>query len=332
LIAKGDYPSELNIPLPFSLISNDVTNNQLVIMPAYWFMYNLYALARNSGKYIDRDKRNEKIQHIEYDYLAPDSVNEIFDALNMLCRFTAMANGAKGNEHELIAAGKALLEDDSIDINTLEIRAYGFEANARPAKLLKVREAYRIYKQLIVYYGTLQLVNFITVNQSTSFNQLIQSLPQQATRGKWKNIGGQLFAEDALNNFLHDIEKETIKGWDDIHAFYTESGNNYATQKLHHAWASLLELSGLSAATFTAAYLKTLLDETISIKEWMYQNIYTSRAKDYQSAFRQMVYDNEEEMEEVIGKLDDNVFINQQKEELDNLKATVDRISKQLAV
>src|SRR5688572_30591048 len=33
LIAKGDYPAELNIRLPFSLINNDVANNRLTIMP-----------------------------------------------------------------------------------------------------------------------------------------------------------------------------------------------------------------------------------------------------------------------------------------------------------
>src|SRR5436305_9165762 len=50
LLAKGDYPNELDIPLPFSLVSNDVSQNELVVMPAYWFLYNLYALARNSSK------------------------------------------------------------------------------------------------------------------------------------------------------------------------------------------------------------------------------------------------------------------------------------------
>src|SRR5690348_6927107 len=91
LLAKGDYSYELNIPFPFSLVSNDVTNNKLSIMPAYWFMYNLYALARNSEKYVDRDKRTEKVQHIEYDYLAPDSVNEIFSAIQLLKKYTALA-------------------------------------------------------------------------------------------------------------------------------------------------------------------------------------------------------------------------------------------------
>src|SRR3954469_356680 len=83
MIAKGDYPAELNIPIPFSLISNDVARDRLVVMPAYWYMYNMYALERNGWKYNDRDKRTEKIQHLEYDYLAPDSVNEIVTSIQL---------------------------------------------------------------------------------------------------------------------------------------------------------------------------------------------------------------------------------------------------------
>ncbi|WP_204272955.1 hypothetical protein, partial [Enterobacter hormaechei] len=41
MINKGDYPAELDVQIPFSLISNDVHKNQLTIMPAYWFMYNM---------------------------------------------------------------------------------------------------------------------------------------------------------------------------------------------------------------------------------------------------------------------------------------------------
>src|SRR5687767_3537122 len=75
LIAKGDYPAELNITLPFSLVSNDVTRDRLVVMPGYWFLYNMYAMARNAAKYSGRDKRTDKTQELEYDYLAPDSIN-----------------------------------------------------------------------------------------------------------------------------------------------------------------------------------------------------------------------------------------------------------------
>ena len=50
-------------------------------------------------------------------------------------------------------------------------------------------------------------------------------------------------------------------------------------------------------------------------KEWMTRNIFESRAKDYSNPFRKMVYDTEKEMEKVVGKLTDNVFIKEQQAE-----------------
>jgi hypothetical protein len=47
----------------------------------------------------------------------------------------------------------------------------------------------------------------------------------------------------------------------------------------------------------------------------MTTGIYESRAKDYRNPFRKMVYETEQEMEKVIGKLNDNSFIQQQQEE-----------------
>jgi len=44
-----------------------------------------------------------------------------------------------------------------------------------------------------------------------------------------------------------------------------------------------------------------------------------------------MVYDNKEEMNEVVGKFEDNSFIRIQKQELAEFKARVNKILKQLA-
>ena len=41
-------------------------------MPAFWWMYNMYALARNSWKYRKRDNGKNRLQHIEFDTYAPD--------------------------------------------------------------------------------------------------------------------------------------------------------------------------------------------------------------------------------------------------------------------
>ena len=58
----------------------------------------------------------------------------------------------------------------------------------------------------------------------------------------------------------------------------------------------------------------------------MNDGIYASRAKDYQNEFKKMVYDNEAEMEEVVGKLDDNSFIRQQEIELQAFRSSVESV------
>ena len=330
LLAKGDYSYELNIPLPFSLVSNDEAHNQLVVMPAYWFMYNLYALARNAGKYLDRDKRTRKLQHIEYDFLAPDSVNEIFTALDLLRKFTALAVDKNYTsdtpEGVLLQAGDAILKDQSIDISKFKIKAFGFENNSRPVVLVKVREAYVIYRNLLVYYGISQLISYIEENNIDSLDILLGSLPNTPVRLQWLNIGGQLFPLNSFQTLLEGIKNNTIQNWEEVHEFYQKNGLAYEEQKRQHAYASLLEILEISPKELTGNRLKNLLFQVLDIKEWMVKNIYESRAKDYQNEFRKMVYDNEEEMEKVVGSLDDNVFIAQQKEEFKKLRYSIEKI------
>ena len=185
LLAKGDYGTELNIHLPFSLVSNDVAHDRLVIMPAYWFMYNMYALARNAQKYVDRDKRTKSTQHIEYDFLAPDSINEIFTALRLLERFTGEAadtNKESTNEEELVTLGKRLLNDPASDINNLQIIATNFENSNRPTQLIKVKEAYRIYKELVALYSVCALVDHIASNNISSLQNLLAVFPKNIER------------------------------------------------------------------------------------------------------------------------------------------------------
>ncbi len=328
LLAKGDYSYELNIPLPFSLVSNDVSNNQLSVRPAYWFMYNLYALARNAGKYVDRDKRTKKLQHIEYDFLAPDSVNEIFSALDVLKKLTAQAQSKNepddGTTAVLLQERERILEDPSNTTGSITISNSGFENSSRPVCISKVNEAYRIYKDLVIYYGITNLIDFISSHSVNSFHELIKALPKHPVRLQWVNIGGQLLPANSLNSVLQDIKSNTIQSWDELHKIYEGSGKIYGEQKLQHACASLLEL--LKIEKLEASLFKDLLLKAQNIKEWMVKTIYDSRAKDYQSGFRKMVYGSEEEMEVVTGRLEDNVFINQQREELKEFKCSVEKI------
>jgi hypothetical protein len=319
LIAKGDFQSELNIPLPFSLVSNEVSSNKLVVMPGYWFMYNMYALARNEGKYLSRDKRIDKTQQIEYDVLAPDSVNEMFDALRLMKLFTAKAYARQNKKNiadkDLQKTGESLLEESPATVTKLEILAEGFENSNRKVELMKVPEAYKLFQELIVYYGITQLINFIEKKNLQSWQKLLQVLPLKAERTKWKNIGGQLMPEAAVNTLIRNIRSAKINSWDEVHEFYNKKSSTYTLDKFQHSFASMLEVLKITPKQFTKKIFISLLQQAMQTKEWIGKGIYESRAKDYSNPFRKMVYDTEKEMEQVMGKLIDNSFINQQKEE-----------------
>ncbi|MEJ8816327.1 DUF4954 family protein [Lacibacter sp. H407] len=333
LLAKGDYPVEMNIPVPFSLVSNDESNNQLQVMPGYWFMYNMYALARNAWKYIDRDKRDHKTQVLEYDFLAPDSVNELFDALRLMELATgkALLADQKLNSTSTDAAyskaGKEALEKNDRRIAQLEILADSFENSKRKVQLLKVERSYTIFKELIVYYAMEQLLQFVTTHQIKTVDALLAQLPKKQKRNSWINIGGQLVEETAYEQLKQKITTNKLKNWEAIHKWYQSQGEAYSTRKLVHALASYFELTG--EKQLTKAALKTALQQYLSTKEWMVNGIKESRAKDYSNPFRKMVYETEAEMETVTGKLSENSFILQQVEELKTTKASVQKLIKQ---
>ena len=316
LIAKGDFPAELNIPIPFSLVNNDVSNDNLVIMPGYWFMYNMYALARNAGKYQSRDKRTDKSQTLEYDFLAPDSINEIFDGLQLMKHFTAKAYAVKNKkniaEKDLQKTGEALLEKNVDEVNQLEIVATGFENSQRKVQLVKLAEAYPVFKDLVIYYGISELLRLIEQKNISSWQKLLQALPGKPLRNEWKNMGGQLMPASSVQTLTRNIRSGKINSWDEMHDFYIRKSNNYHSDKLQHAWASLLEILNLSANRFTKKLFFQSLQQAAATKDRMVRGIYDSRAKDYSNPFRQMVYETEKEMEKVIGALKDNSFIKEQ--------------------
>jgi hypothetical protein len=332
LISKGDYPCELNIQIPFSLISDDVTNDRLVVMPAYWFMYNMYALARNSVKYVDRDKRSERIQEIEYDWLAPDSVNEIFYSLQLMKKFAGQAwakkNKKKISDKEILLIGEKLLEESDPVLDELEIVAEGFENSRRKTILVKVRQAYQIFKELVSYYGISQLINFAVEKNINSWQKLLQRLPFKAGRNGWLNAGSQLLPQASVDTLLKRIRTGKIETWDEVHEFYRKNGELYKDQKLQHAFASLLEINKLSSPKFNKKNFKILLEQAVVTREWMTKAIYDSRAKDHHNEFRKMVYDNQQQMDKVIGKLGENEFVNQQVEELKSFKIKIEGLSK----
>jgi len=333
ILAKGDYPFELDIRFPFSLVSNDVSNDRLLIMPGYWFLHNLYALARNEWKYNQRDQRIEKIQLLEYNCLAPDSINEMVEALDLFHLYTGKAYLQKyGKDKKITDAacrkqGEKLLRAGDPVVDKLEIISEGAENSDRKVVLLKVSACYALFIRIINYYATLQLVQLMQTKNISSVAAIKKLLRAKRTRNRWLNIGGQLIREEAFLKFRKDINAGRIKSWDEVHSFYQSQGASYAQDKFEHAMAVWEALNPELLAELNAEKLKELLADAVSFKEWLSKGIYDSRAKDYTNPFRKMVYDSTEEMNQVVGKFDDNAFIKLQQEELKNFKASLKKIS-----
>ncbi len=323
MIAKADYLFELNIPLPFALVSLNYENDTLTVMPAYWFMYNMYALERNAWKYVDRDKRYEKFQLLEYDYLAPDSVNEMFDAIELLRKFAGKAWFKKKQQsftdNDCVQKGKELLEQKKAIVYSLEIIAEGFENSKRKTIITKVQQAYDAYKEMILFYGLKHLV--LLIDENNDINQLKEKL-LSSERAKWLNIGGQLITKDDVELMKSNIKQNEINAWDGLHNYYKTEGEKYPQQKLQHAIAALFEIENIQNK-ISAEKINEWLDKAVATSSAITEKIAQSRKKDYTNPFRQMVYESEAEMNKIVGSFNDNSFIKLKQKEFEDFKLHV---------
>ena len=119
---------------------------------------------------------------------------------------------------------------------------------------------------------------------------------------------------------MEDIKADKFSNWQEIHHQYHQWSANYKEEKFAHALASLAELTQNPIEQWDITFLQKLIEESIATQQWIYDEIYKSRKKDYDNPFRSMVYENEEEMNVVIGPLEDNSFIKEEKKVLDSYK------------
>jgi hypothetical protein len=159
LIAKGSYPRPLRIPFAFSLINNNVRENCLEIMPAFWWMHNAYALMRNEWKYENRDKRKKYTQYYDYRPLAPDTIHIVMDNHRLLTRHLA---------------GKAELPK--------------IEMSNRPVRILKEKEAVAAYREMMLCYV---LAEGVFHNKPETLIELSENTGLQ-----WINAGGNILTSE----------------------------------------------------------------------------------------------------------------------------------------
>jgi len=315
LVAKSDYPAELNVPLPFCLVSQDPAGGRLQLMPAYWWLYNMYALARNTWKFSKRDKRGLKVQNIEFDSLAPDTAEEMFEGRRLLEIWTGRAAegaAADGLDDDALAdRGRELLMGPADATASLEVRADGVEHSRRPTVVLKVREGYQAYARMLLYYAVGNLMDWMEAHPEADVAAMADALdgPRET---RWTNLGGQLMRRADVDALRDRIRSGDLDTWDNIHAAYDDLWAAYPEMKQRHAFATLRDLLGLEA--LTAEAWAGALDRAAEIQQEIADQVYATREKDFESPFRRMVYETDEEMAAVLGTIEDNSFVKETRE------------------
>ncbi|MBE3133391.1 MAG: DUF4954 family protein [Acidobacteria bacterium] len=332
LLAKADYAAELDIRLPFCLVSDDVPRDRLLILPAYWWLYNMYALARNTWKFQNRDKRKRKIQKMECDCLAPDTVEEIFAGLDLLEQWTAKAHLRQKGEAaggktapDLAALGRELLAGRPADTDDLEVLAEAAENSDRNAVVLKVRAAWHAYRQMLHYYAVKNLMAYLRDNPAATLETLSGALAAERRRC-WVNLGGQLALADDVAQLKADIKDGKLDSWTAIHEAYDRLWQKYPLDKQRHAFATLLDLLEIKSLT-PQAWLAAL-DEAVRIQQYIADQTYQSRKKDFDNPFRQMTYSTPEEMAAVLGTAEGNSFVKQVRQETQAFAELAEAIKK----
>jgi hypothetical protein len=146
----------------------------------------------------------------------------------------------------------------------------------------------------------------------------------------WTNIGGQLIPTKAVQNLLQQIKSDKLTSWEEVHLYYQAETDKYAAKKNAHALYCLEYIQGESIGGLSIKKMNDWLDQYINVKAEITEKIKSSREKDYTNPFRKMVYENQAEMDAIVGDLKDNSFIAEQVAEQVKLNKLIDEIKKAL--
>jgi hypothetical protein len=319
LLAKGDYRFEIDLRLPFCLVDDDPSRNCLVLVPGYWWTHNLYALMRNEGKLISRDKRAVKAQELEFSPFAPDTAEEMIAAIGLIEGWAAALGGTDAGD----------------DPRELELPSRVVENSGRPVMLRRPFRAIRSYREMLLWYAA----NAVLVDLErggpgeaeraggaarswASRSGAIETLDSSSRRREsaWENIGGQLVPMPKLEALLAKARSRGMRDWHDMHAEYARLSAEYPADKTAHAWAVLRWLSASEAGAAKAAgpieLLARALDDLIDLSARVEAEVFTTRAKDHANPFRKATFRSEEEMLAVVGKAGDNPFVLKTKKDM----------------
>jgi len=257
---------------------------------------------------------------VEFEAFAPDTAEELLLGLHLLERWTAKAwlrregKPVDGiTDDELAATGRQLLEGPQDIVDSLEILGENMEKGKRKVLILKAWKAWRAYRDMLYHYSMKNLIAYMTQHPDARLADMHADLGGSPRVAEWVNLGGQLMPKADLDQLREDIGQGRLNSWKAIHQRYDELWQRYPLDKQRHAYAmlcTLLNIEKMDAKTWSVS-----LDKAIALQDYICEQVYDSRRKDYDNHFRQVTFKDEAEMIAAVGTIDDNSFIVQVREE-----------------
>jgi len=347
LAVKGDYPWELDIHLPFSLLAMSRDGAAVEVMPAYWFEHNMFAVVRNTWKYRTRDIRHVKEQHVEYDYLAPDTAEEMLAAAELLKIGIDNALGRELSDRDLDSGGDVEAFERGLEVHIDGLCAGG------PARILHPLRGYRWYRTMLAYYGARELKAALeellpgagaagagAAGAGGSAGRArgggadaLERLRKRAgtPSRRWENLGGQIAPVEEVEQILEGVRSGEIDTWGELHEAYDRAWERYPAQRRNHALFCALSVYGRTIERLDPALAATILRDSQATAQELLARAVASRRKDFVNPFRRITFRNEEEMTAVLGTVEEIPFLRSLREETESYCAEVDRLLARLS-
>jgi hypothetical protein len=183
-------------------------------------------------------------------------------------------------------------------------------------KLIKVEKGYAAYRQMLQYYAVRTIAEYLSAEKAASRHTDIIAF-QQAHPGRgtldWVNLGGQLVPAEKADALRGSIRDGKISTWAGVHARYEQFWAEYPLDRALNALEVLRSLTG--ADEISGIQWNNLLDSTAKIRQFVEEQVYVTKLKDYTGSFREITYRNRAERDAVLGKVEDNAFIRTAREE-----------------
>lgn len=355
LVAKGSYEYELNVTYPFSLVAEDKKDKAVHIIPAYWFLYNMFAIVRNKYKFKARDRRVIKVQHIETNPLAPDTVQEIVSALERLVELTGryLKSSEENFQKMTLNKGEGSILSDfrkrALEVSDEMIKqiAKDFLHQCRNtefilsddrcqkrygALIFKAARAYKEYRRVMKYFIAETFMQWTeSQNKETLDHEDLDVIASIPLYKSWVNAGGQIIPEEKVNELFFKIKTGALKNWDDVHGFYDDCQRNYPAYKARYCLYLLECLYEKPFKEFNSELYTDFMQDVAYVSMNMFESSVASREKDYTDFFRSITFRNFKEKEAVLGPLSENTFLKELRESTSVFESNLEKLFRRLA-